>query len=411
MKKNPSSVEKRSTFVQNAVTFIDRSNLAMTQLRDYQHNLNDQVKDMVGKINQIGNDINKLNDEIGFYEASGDHANDLRDRRNVLLDELSSYVSITYKEDTSNRVQVSIEGVPFVSDGKVYNIKLERTTNDSLFLKPVWEQINEDVFDFSKPVVASNNNDYGALKALLLARGTSMTNYTNFDSTNYEQDIEPSILMKTMTQFDVLVHGVVTLINDTVSPVDVTTGELAADAPYGLDGSQYGEEIFKRVSYDRFDSNGEYIEEDSSNYFTLYTAGNLEVNKEILMDFDKISVFTEPGALSDSEVVGSIIEAWGQDFSSLKPDSLVKYNYNEYYAGFITEMSNVGYTANVMVENQQFMTNQIDNQRMAIMAVSSDEELGKMIQYQYAYSASSRVVTIVDEMLERIVTSLGVVGR
>ncbi len=49
--------------------------------------------------------------------------------------------------------------------------------------------------------------------------------------------IEPSEIMTVQAQFDNLIHGVVTMINDTLAPVGGTTG------PYGLNGEQ-GHEIF-----------------------------------------------------------------------------------------------------------------------------------------------------------------------
>ncbi len=71
----------------------------------------------------------------------------------------------------------------------------------------------------------------------------------------------------------------------------------------------------------------------------------------------------------------------------------------------------MGYIATSQMENQDLMSTQIDNQRNMLMGVSSDEELGNMMKYQHAYNAASRVVTVVDQMIEQIVTSLGLVGR
>ena len=40
-----------------------------------------------------------------------------------------------------------------------------------------------------------------------------------------------------------------------------------------------------------------------------------------------------------------------------------------------------------------------------------DEEMTNLIKYQHAYGAAARMVTTVDEMLELIVSRLGIVGR
>jgi flagellar hook-associated protein 1 FlgK len=48
---------------------------------------------------------------------------------------------------------------------------------------------------------------------------------------------------------------------------------------------------------------------------------------------------------------------------------------------------------------------------MSISNVSMDEEMTNMMKYQFAYGASARVITVLDEMFESIVNRLGLVGR
>jgi flagellar hook-associated protein 1 FlgK len=45
------------------------------------------------------------------------------------------------------------------------------------------------------------------------------------------------------------------------------------------------------------------------------------------------------------------------------------------------------------------------------MAVSLDEEMANLIKYQQAYGAAARAITAVDEMLDRIINGMGLVGR
>ena len=58
-------------------------------LCSYQDNLNRDIKDMVEKINEYGEKIKELNDQIRKIETAGiEKANDLKDARNQLLDEV-----------------------------------------------------------------------------------------------------------------------------------------------------------------------------------------------------------------------------------------------------------------------------------------------------------------------------------
>lgn len=114
LQKEPESLVTRSSFLQTCVTFLERSQNIYTQLEEYQKMLNTQIQDQVDRINEIGREIIDINRRISKNEVSGQQANDYRDIRNNLLDELSGYVKITYKEGKDG-VNVNIEGMQFVT--------------------------------------------------------------------------------------------------------------------------------------------------------------------------------------------------------------------------------------------------------------------------------------------------------
>jgi len=55
--KNPTSTIARSSLIQNATAFIDRSEAIYSGLKDYQVTLNTEVNNMVEKINSLGQKI------------------------------------------------------------------------------------------------------------------------------------------------------------------------------------------------------------------------------------------------------------------------------------------------------------------------------------------------------------------
>ena len=98
--KDPSSSVTQSLFVQRAEEFIERSVNIYEGLSSYQDNTNQQIKQQVDKINEYGKQILALNDAIRAIEVGGvEHANDLRDTRNLILDELAQMVDISYTEN------------------------------------------------------------------------------------------------------------------------------------------------------------------------------------------------------------------------------------------------------------------------------------------------------------------------
>jgi flagellar hook-associated protein 1 len=48
---------------------------------------------------------------------------------------------------------------------------------------------------------------------------------------------------------------------------------------------------------------------------------------------------------------------------------------------------------------------------MSTSAVSLDEEMTNMIQFQHAYNASARMITLQDELLDKIINGMGTGGR
>jgi len=83
----------------------------------------------------------------------------------------------------------------------------------------------------------------------------------------------------------------------------------------------------------------------------------------------------------------------------------------DFFGTFVSEMGIEAQTSMRMTSNNQMMLTQIDNERERVKGVSLDEEMSNMIKYQQAFNAAARVVTAVDEMIQRIIDGLGIVGR
>jgi flagellar hook-associated protein 1 FlgK len=421
LSKHPEGLETRGSFVQNASLFVEKSNLMMKQLNGYQSNLNTEISNTVSKINQIGNDINDLNALIVSKEGAGGNANDYRDSRNTLIDELSSLVDIRVREDLQGNALISVENVPFVTISNVNELGVAQAEEFSQLVDPIWPHlsqegppvVNHKVFNFENPIGPQYDNNKGELKGLILSRGARTANYTDLASqTVFENDVEPSTIMTVQAQFDNLVHGVVTMINNTLSPTVGPPGARTMDpnAPYGLNGEQ-GIELFTRKYMDRYDSGGVLNEEDTTNEFSLYSAGNIEINPDILVDYNKLTISMNQGVAGDSTIIENILAKWQEPFSTLEPGSSGILNFTDYYNGFVADIGSKGNGINNQVANQETLTVQIDNQRNQLMGVSTDEELGNMIRFQHAYNASARVVTVVDQMIDKLINQTGLVGR
>ncbi len=128
LSKDPTSAVNQSMMVTRANEFITRAQSVYQGLTDYQDNMDTTVADIVEEINDIGDRIKELNLEIVKIESGGqEHANDLRDERNLLLDKLGGYGRISYYEDTFGNVLVQFEGTQFVTTDHVNHMACDNT--------------------------------------------------------------------------------------------------------------------------------------------------------------------------------------------------------------------------------------------------------------------------------------------
>ena len=447
--KEPDSIVARASLIETSVTFVERAENISTQLNNYQINLNTKIKDQVNRINDIGDEIKLLNLKIRQYESTGvEHANDLRDQRNHLLDELGEYAKITFKENANGIVNVNLEGVPFVTEDSVSHLGTVLMSEESKMLKPVWlTHGGVDVYNLDKSYSTDNDTDVGSLKGLMTARGSKQANYTdipirnNYESEalynaaviDYNNSIDSSVIMTAQSQFDQLIHGITTTVNDILSPnkkVTLSDGSVInildeENAPVGMDKNKtMGEALFNRKSMARYTEtdieidNGDgsydnitawvYNEEDASDNYSLFTIGEVEINPNILQNYSYIPLSSNTGSGDyDIKTAEQLLSSWQEAFATLSPNTLTENNFNDYYTSFISEIANRGEQFNTISSNQASMVESIDNQRMEVTGVSSDEELSNLIKFQHAYNASARYVNVVSQMLEDVINNLG----
>ena len=131
-------------------------------------------------------------------------------------------------------------------------------------------------------------------------------------------------------------------------------------------------------------------------------AGNLRVDQAIIDDANKIaaaSLITAPG---DNSNALAMISLRHQSETILGQSGTLSEIYD---AGLVGEVgSDVAKTSDLHQYNQA-LVQQISNRRDSVAGVSLDEEMTNIIQFQYAFSAAARLITLADEMLETVLNT------
>lgn len=96
--KDPSNVSKRNHFINTSKSFAEYFNGLSTGLSSIQEDTNEEIKNKVNQINNMGREIASLTKQINIIELTGTKANDLRDQRALLVDQLSAIVPVEVKE-------------------------------------------------------------------------------------------------------------------------------------------------------------------------------------------------------------------------------------------------------------------------------------------------------------------------
>ena len=109
--KNPSGAAQKAQFVGYAGSLVEYFNGLAGNLEAMQKDVNQEIKLKVDEINSLAGEIANLNKQINTIELGGGTANELRDRRTLLLDQLSEIVDIDTMEtpivDTNNPDRVT----------------------------------------------------------------------------------------------------------------------------------------------------------------------------------------------------------------------------------------------------------------------------------------------------------------
>lgn len=397
LSNEPESAVTQALFVSKAQSLIERAGNFYKSVQDYQNNLNKQVKKYVNQINEYGERLTELNTQIVAIETGGrERANDYRDSRNYILDQLSELCNISYSEDIDGYVSVQIDGVDFVKRTTAYKIQLDE--NQYGFYTPFWPHIIEStvnangeriyapeevakgkVFDLTREISSTTNTDIGRLKSLLLARGDRPANCDEMkDAEKYNQEVAPSVCMNIQAEFDKLINGIVTKVNDILSEAKWENWDNGAPDP-----------LFTLIN----DKEGFHV-------------GNIAVNQKYLQYPATLSFMTVDDRV-DYETAAKLKDAFQEEEYQLNPNTEKRSNFVEFYSDMLIQVTNTGSVNKLLYEYQLDMQEEAAFAREQVLGVSSDEELQAMIRFQNAYNVASRYITTLNSMLESMLNQFG----
>ncbi|MBK5251256.1 MAG: flagellar hook-associated protein FlgK [Peptostreptococcaceae bacterium] len=400
LSKTPENVSAKTIVAQGAVTLTGTVNHLDGQMETLKADLTTLQTSKVYDANVLLGQINDMNDQIYRVNIKGMEPNDLMDRRDLLVDRLSSIINIETSLDKNGSMEITnretgkilldvnpkepaememsvVQSVVFVegdTDGEwhltvslkgdptdIHTVKTnvaDYTQGDVIFTDPR-EDWNDGTVILTKPDLKE-----GALVGNTMA----MTDISNY------QD-----------QLDLLVNGIAQAVNKIHNPDGVTV-----DFFTGQEGEPF-------------------------------TAENISVNAAILQDENLVqagAVLDGPAgdgsrALAiaqlrngrfDMAAIG--LDLAGYDAVDMSVPSNAEGTFDSFYKGIIATVGIDTQSAQRGLENQETLLLQLNQRKESISGVSIDEEVANLIQYQTAYQANARVMSTLTQMLDTLLNGL-----
>ncbi|MPM09138.1 hypothetical protein SDC9_55454 [bioreactor metagenome] len=465
--EDTTSEENRITVQKSALSMTQSFNLVNQEMESLWADQNDSISTVTQEINSAAKKLTQLNESIASYERSGDIANDLRDERNLLLDELSGYVDITYNnnETNSSMVDVQISGISLVEGTTANTIQVNSAASHSDEIDALTSDIASTNDAISSALASDPSADTSALQTQLSGYLTDLGNYITVSSSadsNGITDVTYNgvslVSGSTSTSIgDAVENNLTAWISFNKNNLSLNGSELSIEAgtvesgelyahmemvsstdsenpgiPYYMDQlNDLAREIAQNIndihltgySYDADDSiaattskNGIYFfnvdtETDvdgnvTEEYYDRVTAGNFSISGDI-----SNSVWNIAGSSVQVYSDGTTMDTGNSEIASALYKDLTDSGYYSSLNGIVGHLSIALNTGKSMLDTKESLLNSIDSQRTSVSGVSVDEETTNLIVYQQSYNACARVITAIDEMLDTMISNMGTVGR
>ena len=232
-----------------------------------------------------------------------------------------------------------------------------------------------------------------------------------------------TIIPRAMRELDILFNHTVTMLNEFLTNQNASTnrstwGEELEDEDRTINASGgFGIPLFvvndpsfigpNTVNTDPSTSNNP----DPLNQHNLnFTLGNVRINPELLTPNGHryLGLLQNDIDIDDSTIIMNLLEAWRD--STVTLNNSASMNIDRFFNHLVI---NAATTTAIYADRHRghlSAANEAEHRRLALSGVSLDEEATNMLKFQHAFNASSRILTVMDQMLETLLFRTGRVG-
>ena len=519
---NASNSSARTQVIEQGNNVSDLLQRATSELQEQIRSEYEDLKSEILQVDDMLEEIVLFNKQIVTQEVTGATANDLRDRRDLLVDKLSDYMNISFTENEFGAYQINSGGVTLVngstrahlvmSDGVSssaygtdygitdYNIKIKESNlvfiPQNGILKARLDSIAEDksyidkMADIASFMLTAFNdqhkqgwdidgnykfvNENGDDVSVDDESTLTAVEYMKSDGTYLTADEAGTVTLTNGTYYlgteevtkrngDTIYRttgdDVIKKVPDTINffGKDDITYEYRYDTEfkknylYKYDPDETDDEknllsgiqiiaalevnskfaenrgdryLAAATSYDVAETqddsmniNRQYLNKDWGNRTgdgtnAVYLSELFNISQETIISDGKANALVSKNLILRN-LDGNPIDADGNVIASnyVYSTAMSTLSINSFYQKSMSTLGIDAYSTDVNYEGMQAVMTQITNWRDSMAGVDWNEELTNMIKFQKGFASCSRCLNAMDECLDRLVNSTGVVGR
>ena len=428
---NPTGLPERSSLLAEAQNLSSVFNNLGESLFQIQQNLDSAISVEVAKINSLAQEVAALNKSIHANEPTTFSANDLRDKRDQKVKELSEMIDLNFVDEMDGQISLTLDdGTPLVLQSTVFTLATSINGNNKSFLDigvldatgnstnvtssltggtikgflemrdveveglkdkldrlaagfiQEFNEIHQQGFGIDG---STGNNFFNPLKTTVVSNvnntGSSTLTATNGDPSNISID-----------KYEITFTG-----SNSFSLQNLTTGISPGTFTFAS-GSTFNLANGFAVTISGTPAVGDSYKLSASES----AAREFSVSNEVLSNGNKISAglnsSTDGGnALALTDLQSKLVF----DSVTLKSGSGT-FTFDEFYSSIVGTVGVQSYASRNTLSQKEGILLQLNTRRESIAGVSIDEEMINMIKFQQAFNAAARLIGVAEEMMDKL---------
>jgi flagellar hook-associated protein 1 FlgK len=436
---NPAGETERQAVIGKGKLLSDTFNKLSTDLKRIRDDIDKKIVSTVDEVNQLTGQVAELNKTIHESEVTGENANDLRDKRDIIIKKIAEKIDVNYYEDSANKqvIVYTANGRPLVTGQYAFQLQAVQNAENAALHDVKWKNVDGTLTDLSSDLTGGN------LAGLIESRDSNVQQYLK------KLDILSASIVKEVNKRHVTGYGLdkSTGVNF-FNALSVTTKAGASNTGSAAvsSGSLSNPQVAATDNYEvRFTSSSSYsiynaTQGASSGTFTFSSGSAIAFfqQKGITVSISGSASSGDRFVISASEnsagtmAVNSTVEANTKKIAAAKSEasgdgdnalsigslqsSLIvggspgaaygTYTFNDYYNAVVGTVGLDASTAKDNVKQREAVKLQLENRRENISGVSLDQEMTDLIKFQHAYGAAAKLIGVVDELVTTLLSTV-----